>query len=127
MAFQDSDASWVGYPGLPQEVSTSVVPVRLSRSDRVSSGDFRITNPSALRGVRITVVHNPLTRAEADTLQSFYETRLGQRFQFLYHGDLKIYDCGFIQQPKEEWLGSGVDGSGVWRVTSTLDGILFTG
>jgi hypothetical protein len=123
MAFLDEDPSWTGYPGLPQEIGTKIVPVRLSRADRTSDGGFRVTYPSTLKGVSITVVHSPLTRAEADQLQDYYESSMSGKFQFQYHGNERLYECAFINQPEETWLGPGIDGTGVWKVVSKLTGI----
>lgn len=123
MAFLDEDPSWTGYPGLPQEKGTKVVPDRLARADRTSDGGFRVTVPSTLKGVAVEVVHVPLTREQADQLQDYYESSLSRKFQFQYHGNEKLYECAFIEQPIETWLGPGVDGTGVWKVISKLIGV----
>jgi hypothetical protein len=122
MALIDNEPGWAGYPGISQEIGTKISPVRLSRADRTSDGGFRVTRPSTIQGVEIVVVHTPITRAEADQLQDYYEASLSNKFQFQYHGTEKLYDCAFISQPEELWLGPGVDGTGVWKVTSKLTG-----
>jgi len=68
------------------------------------------------------VVHFPVSREVVDSILSYYETHRGFRFNFLYHGNLKVYECGFLEQPQEIWTAPGLDGSGVWKVTSLLSG-----
>ncbi len=123
MSFPDESLSWPGYPGIAQNISTKVQPDQLSKTDRVANGDFRVTYVSQLRAVKITVVHDLVNIDDKERILEFYENKGNSRFDFLYHGDLKIYTCAFTQQPTEVWLSSGSDGTGLWNITSNLIGI----
>lgn len=123
MAFPDESPSWAGYPGLSQNISTRVTPDTLSKTDRVSDGDFRVTYVSDHRGVSISVIHDLASLEDKERLMAFYESQGNQRFYFLYRGDLKVYTCAFRSQPSEIWLSSGSDGRGLWKLTSKLIGI----
>ena len=122
MAYPDSDPSWTGYPDTAQERSTKITEDGISRADRTSDGDFRVTFPSSIEGVRISVVHFPLSRSQVDAVLSFYNSNKGLEFPFIYHGNGDQFTCAFIKRPQEEWVGPGIDGSGVWKLTSSLIG-----
>ncbi len=105
------------YPTIGQGKSSKRVPISANKIDIASDGTLRARTDFSSNIYQFSIVHETITEAEKDSIESFYDTNASLNFTFTFDADLTVYECVFNNVPLSRWVGENV-----WLVTTTFTG-----
>lgn len=111
------------YPStLCQARDSTRQPVTQNRVDFAVDGSYRLRSLHAVELYRFTINHYNITSAEMASLYSTYVAGRDDTWTLEWEEDSTFYSCIFTQAPERYPVDGGVDGEGIWNVTTHLMG-----